>query len=66
MIKWKENGMSNYLIHTVSVYNLDLELLSFREFISKEKADEYAKNLRSQHFKHVGKIGVKTKEVNHA
>jgi len=58
--------MSNYLIHTVSVYNLDLELLSFREFISKEKANEYAKHLRSQHLKHVGKIEVKTKEVNYA
>ena len=66
MTKWKESGMSNYLIHTVSVYNLDLELLSFREFISKEKAEKYAKDLRSQHLKHVGKIEVKTKEVNHA
>jgi len=58
--------MSNYLVHTVNVYDLDLELICYSEFTMKLKAEEYAKKLRSQHLKHIGKIDIVTKEVNYA
>jgi len=66
MTKWKESGMSNYLVHTVNVYDLDLKLICYSGFTMKFKAEEYAKKLRSQHFKHIGKIDIVTKEVNYA
>jgi len=57
--------MNNYLVHTVNVYDLNLKLICYSGFTMKYKAEECAKKLRSQHFKHIGKIDVITKEVNY-
>ena len=58
--------MSNYLIHRVNVYDLDLKLICYNSFTFKSDAEQYAKKIRSAHLKHVGKVEIKTHEVNYA
>jgi len=52
----------SYLMHQVSVFNLDLELLYSRTYTSRVNAEDFAKALRSNHSKHIGKISIETKE----
>ena len=47
-----------YFTHKVNIYDLNLELICWNSFTDKSKAEKYAKNLRAEHLKHVGKIEV--------
>jgi len=49
-----------YFTHRVDIYDLDLNLICWNSFTSKEKAQDYAKKLNSSFLKHIGKVEVKT------